>query len=55
VHKAAVVAVAPNVVVNVHAYGEAFSNVLDMKIWVRDAARLAFIYFISRTRTYVGG
>jgi hypothetical protein len=47
----------PVVVVNVRAYGAAFfkSVLLDMKIRVRDTARLAFIYFRNKTRTYVGG
>jgi hypothetical protein len=45
------------VVVNVRAYYivKLFLNVLDMKIQVRDTARLAFIYFRNKTCTYVGG
>jgi hypothetical protein len=45
------------VVVNVRAYGAAFlkSVLLDMKIWVRDTARLALINFRNKTHTYVGG
>jgi hypothetical protein len=51
-------------VVNVRAYGAAFLNVLDMKIRVRDTARLVFfiletkhepisMVFSNRARIYV--
>jgi hypothetical protein len=43
------------VVVNVRATVQLFGNVLDMKLRVRDTARLAFIYFRNKTRTYMGG
>jgi hypothetical protein len=36
-------------------YGASFLNVLHMKLRVRITARLDFIYFRNKARTYMGG